>query len=136
LPKIVRDIARKAQIRLCARDRRLRVPARNLPVVVAAITREAAPFLLAIGRDRHGNVIAGHGRLLATQELDGTEVPTVCLDHLTPAQARTFRIADNISAQPHYREPAAIPTLGIGLHGRIGRHCSQISGGAPRCGAP
>lgn len=44
-----------------------------------------AAFLLAIGRDRHGNVIAGHGRLLAAQELGGTEVPTVCLDHLTPS---------------------------------------------------
>src|SRR5947209_15566472 len=25
----------------------------------------------------------------------GPEVPTICLDHLTPAQARAFRIADN-----------------------------------------
>jgi hypothetical protein len=50
------------------------VPARSLPVVVAAIAREMAAFLLAIGRDRHGNVIAGHGRLLAAQKLGGTEV--------------------------------------------------------------
>jgi DNA modification methylase len=40
-------------------------------------------------------VIAGHGRLLACQELGIDEVPTLCLDHLTPAQARAFRIADN-----------------------------------------
>jgi ParB-like chromosome segregation protein Spo0J len=45
--------------------------------VVVAIAREMAAFLLAIGRDRHGNVIAGHGRLLAAQKLGGTEVPTV-----------------------------------------------------------
>jgi len=41
------------------------------------------------------NVIAGHGRLLAGRELGITEVPTLCLDHLSPAQARAFMIADN-----------------------------------------
>ena len=45
--------------------------------------------------DRDGNVIAGHGRLLAAEQLGWTEVPTLCLEHLTPAQARAFRIADN-----------------------------------------
>jgi DNA modification methylase len=40
-------------------------------------------------------VIAGHGRLLACGELGWTEVPTLCLDHLTSAQARAFMIADN-----------------------------------------
>jgi DNA modification methylase len=45
--------------------------------------------------DREGNVIAGHGRLLACGELGITEVPTLCLDHLTAAQARAFMIADN-----------------------------------------
>jgi hypothetical protein len=33
--------------------------------------------------------------LLACHELGITEMPTVCLDHLTPAQARVFMIADN-----------------------------------------
>jgi DNA modification methylase len=45
--------------------------------------------------DREGKVIAGHGRLLACGELGITEVPTLRLDHLTPAQARAFMIADN-----------------------------------------
>ena len=45
--------------------------------------------------DRENNVVAGCGRLLACRELGWTEVPTLCLDHLTPAQARAFRIADN-----------------------------------------
>jgi DNA modification methylase len=45
--------------------------------------------------DRQGNVVCGHGRLLACRELDMTEVPTLCLDHLTSAQARAFMIADN-----------------------------------------
>ena len=41
------------------------------------------------------NVVCGHGRLLACRELGITEVPTLRLDHLTPAQARAFMIADN-----------------------------------------
>jgi DNA modification methylase len=45
--------------------------------------------------DRENNVIGGHGRLLACRELGGSEVPTLRLDHLTPAQVRAFRIADN-----------------------------------------
>jgi DNA modification methylase len=52
-------------------------------------------FNVPILVDREGNVIAGHGRLLACRELGIDEVPTVCLDHLTPAQVRAFRIADN-----------------------------------------
>jgi len=45
--------------------------------------------------DRDNNVICGHGRLAACRELGWTEVPTLCLDHLTPAQARALMIADN-----------------------------------------
>jgi transposase len=44
LPKAVRDIAWKAQVRLCARYRRLSATGKKLPVVVAAIAREMAPF--------------------------------------------------------------------------------------------
>jgi transposase len=49
-PKAVREIAWKAQIRLCARYRRLSAAGKKLPVVVAAIAREIAAFLWAIGR--------------------------------------------------------------------------------------
>jgi len=45
--------------------------------------------------DSNGNVIAGHGRILACKLLGCAEVPTICLDHLTEAQARAFMIADN-----------------------------------------
>jgi transposase len=48
LPKPVRDIAWKAQIRLCARYRRLSATGKKLPVVIAAIAREIAAFLWAI----------------------------------------------------------------------------------------
>src|ERR1700730_12587112 len=45
--------------------------------------------------DAELNVIAGHGRLAACRALDLAEVPTLCLDHLSPAQLRAFMIADN-----------------------------------------
>ncbi len=51
LPKAVRDIAWKAQVRLCARYRRLSAAGKKRPVVVAAIAREMAAFLWAIGRE-------------------------------------------------------------------------------------
>ena len=51
LPKPVRDIAWKAQVRLCARYRRLSAMGKKLPIVVAAIAREMAAFLWAIGRE-------------------------------------------------------------------------------------
>ena len=50
LPKAVRDIAWKAQIRLCARYRRLSAAGKKTPAVIAAIAREMAAFLWAIGR--------------------------------------------------------------------------------------
>jgi transposase len=50
LPKAVRDIAWKAQVRLCARYRRLVATGKKMPVIVAAIAREMAAFLWAIGR--------------------------------------------------------------------------------------
>jgi len=45
--------------------------------------------------DKAGNVIAGEGRILASQLLGLSELPVIVLDHLTEAQARALRIADN-----------------------------------------
>ena len=50
LPKAVRDIAWKAQVRLCGRYRRLSAAGKRQPVIIAAIAREMAAFLWAIGR--------------------------------------------------------------------------------------
>jgi DNA modification methylase len=52
-------------------------------------------FNVPILVDRNGKIIAGHGRYQAGQLLGITEVPSLCLDHLTPEQARAFMIADN-----------------------------------------
>jgi hypothetical protein len=43
--------------------------------------------------DRDNKVIAGHSRPLACRELGVMEVPTLCLDHLTPTQVNAFVIA-------------------------------------------
>jgi len=55
----------------------------NVPILVDATLR----------------IIAGHGRLLAAQELGWREVPTILLGHLSAAQARAFMIADNRLAE-------------------------------------
>jgi transposase len=49
LPQLVRTIAWKAQVRLCARYRRLMAAGKRQTVVTTAIAREMAAFLWAIG---------------------------------------------------------------------------------------
>ncbi|HMR60757.1 ParB/Srx family N-terminal domain-containing protein, partial [Amaricoccus sp.] len=46
-----------------------------------------------VGSD--GEVIAGHGRILAAAQLGLTEAPVIVLDHLTEEQRRAYRLADN-----------------------------------------
>jgi DNA modification methylase len=49
----------------------------------------------AIIVDRDLNLIAGHARFLGCKLLGFTDVPTIMVEHLTPAQIRAFMIADN-----------------------------------------
>ena len=56
---------------------------------------EAFGFNVPVLVDADHKVIAGHGRVMACQQLGWAEVPTVSLDHLTEAQANAFMIADN-----------------------------------------
>jgi DNA modification methylase len=49
--------------------------------------------------DQHGNVIAGHGRILAAEFLRLPELPVIVLDYLSDAQVRALRIADNKIAE-------------------------------------
>ena len=51
LPRSVREIAWKAQIRLCARYRKLIMAGKTKTVAVTAIAREMAAFLWAIGQE-------------------------------------------------------------------------------------
>ena len=45
--------------------------------------------------DEEGNIIAGHGRVLAARKLGMGEVPTVVASHLSDTQRRAYVIADN-----------------------------------------
>jgi len=45
--------------------------------------------------DARGVLIAGHGRLMAARQLGLAELPVIRLEHLTDAQVRAFRLADN-----------------------------------------
>ena len=56
-------------------------------------------FNAPIAVDRDDKVVSGHGRLLACRLLRWTEVPTLLLDRLSPAQARAFMLADNRLAE-------------------------------------
>ncbi len=56
---------------------------------------EAFGFNVPVLVDPQGRVLAGHGRMLAALALRWHEVPTICLAHLTDAQAKAFMIADN-----------------------------------------
>ncbi len=49
--------------------------------------------------DEDGTIIAGHGRVEAAKQLGLTEVPTVCLAHMTEAQKRAYVLADNKLAE-------------------------------------
>jgi transposase len=51
LPRTVREIAWKAQVRLCGRYRRLMAAGKRQTVVTTAVAREMAAFLWAIGRE-------------------------------------------------------------------------------------
>ena len=61
---------------------------------IAASIREFG-FTNPVLVDAEGGVIAGHGRLLAARKLGMAEVPTLELNHLTPAQRRAYVLADN-----------------------------------------
>ena len=72
-------------------------PRMHSPRQIRQIARsiEAFGFNVPVLIDAEHKVIAGHGRLLALQQLGRSEVPTIRLEHLSSAQTRAFMIADN-----------------------------------------
>lgn len=52
-------------------------------------------FLTAIVVDEHNAILAGHGRVEAAKMLGLETVPCIRAEHLTEAQKRAYRIADN-----------------------------------------
>ncbi len=67
------------------------------PSQVAQIAASIAEFgfVNPVLVDAEGVLIAGHGRVMAAKQLGLASVPVLRLGHLSPAQARALRLADN-----------------------------------------
>jgi hypothetical protein len=65
--------------------------------IAASIAEFGFTNSILIGED--DVIIAGHGRLMAAQQLGLPEVPVIILDHLSEAQRRALVIADNRLAE-------------------------------------
>ena len=62
-------------------------------------------FIVPVLIDSKGNVIAGHGRVLAALMLGLTHVPTITVEHLSEPQAKAFMLADNrLTELSHWNE--------------------------------
>ena len=56
-------------------------------------------FVMPVVVDHKGQVVIGHGRVLAAKKLGMPRLPVVEIRHLSPAQLKALRIADNRLAQ-------------------------------------
>jgi len=55
--------------------------------------------IVPAGIDRDGNLIYGHGRILAARQRGDTEFPCILIEGLSETQRRAFVHADNLLAQ-------------------------------------
>jgi DNA modification methylase len=85
-----------AQLRPRARNPRTHT-AKQIKQIQASIKEFG--FINPILIDASDGIIAGHGRVEAAKLVGMTDVPTVRVDHLTPAQIRAYVIADNKLAE-------------------------------------
>ena len=71
------------------------------PEQISALVRSFDEFqrIVPAGCDSAGNLIYGHGRILAARERGDTEFPCILIDHLSEEQRRAFVHADNLLAQ-------------------------------------
>jgi DNA modification methylase len=60
-----------------------------------AMSIESFNFNVPVLVDADNKLVAGHGRFAAARQLGFKTIPVIRLEHLTPAQARAFSIADN-----------------------------------------
>src|SRR5262245_12683389 len=91
-------ITYKNPARLKARAGNPRTHASKQINQIAASIKEFG-FISPILIDGDGRIIAGHGRVEAAKLIGMSDVPTVRVDHLTPAQIRAYVIADNRLAE-------------------------------------
>ena len=68
-------------------------PKKQIDLLVANIKRFG--FTTPILINKENVIIAGHGRLLALQEMGETTVPCVPIENLTPEEEKALRLADN-----------------------------------------
>src|SRR5687768_4988934 len=91
-------IAYKDPARLKPRARNPRThTAKQIKQIAASI--EQFGFVSPVLLDSKDGIIAGHGRVAAARMLGMNDIPTVSVDHLTPAQIRAYVIADNRLAE-------------------------------------
>lgn len=70
---------------------------RQIAQIKASIGRYG--FLNPVLVDAEGSIIAGHGRVEAARALHMSEVPVLCIAHLTPAEVKAYALADNRIAE-------------------------------------
>jgi DNA modification methylase len=80
--------------RLTLYDRNARIHS-GAQVGQIARSIEKYGFIVPILVDGDGQVIAGHGRLMAARRLGMAQVPVIQIQHLSNTQIRQFRLADN-----------------------------------------
>ena len=63
-------------------------------------------FLVPLVIDAQNQIVAGHGRYIAATKLNLATVPAIRVEHLTKAQIKAFRLADNKVAESEWDAPA------------------------------
>lgn len=79
---------------------------RQIKQIAASITEFG--FINPVLLDSSDGIVAGHARVLAAISLGMTDVPTVRVDHLSPAQIRAYVIADNRLAEKAGWDPTLL----------------------------
>jgi len=79
-----------------ARNPRTHSP-KQIKQIAASI--EQFGFVNPVLVDGKNGIIAGHGRVAAAKSLRMSDIPTVRVDHLSPAKIRAYVIADNKIAE-------------------------------------
>src|SRR5215467_3026127 len=91
-------ITYKSPAQLKPRARNPRTHTKKQIQQIAASIKEFG-FISPVLVDGADGIIAGHGRVEAAKLIGMSDVPTVRVDHLTPAQIRAYVIADNKLAE-------------------------------------
>jgi DNA modification methylase len=91
-------ITYKDPSRLKPRERNPRTHTKQQIKQIVASIREFG-FINPILIDGADHIVAGHARLEAAKSVGLVDIPTVRVDHLTPAQIRAYVIADNRLAE-------------------------------------